>query len=109
MKKLFILLSITFLLSSCVIKNPSPEECEILEITVTSISEGTSNDIVIKDNGTDYFYINRGLENGLSVEDLTNKLLNKKVTLHLPKYWIGTSEHIAQLAVNDEVIFTEFD
>ena len=109
MKKLFILLGVAFLLSSCVINNPTPEECEILEITVTNISKGTSNDIVIKDNGTDYFYINHGLENGLSVGDLTNKLLNKKVTLHLPKYWIGTSEHIAQLTVNDEVIFTEFE
>jgi len=39
-----------------------------------------------------------------------NCIINmKKVTLQLSKYWIGTSENIAQLAVNDEIIFTEFN
>jgi hypothetical protein len=29
--------------------------------------------------------------------------------LHLPKFMLGTSEHIAQLAIGDDVIFTEFE
>ena len=108
MKKAFILITISILLISCVIQNPQPEECKIKEITVTNISEGTSNDIVIKDAGTDFYYINRGLEQGLSIEELNTQLLNKKVTLHLPKYWIGTSEHIAQLSFDNKVVYTEF-
>ena len=58
----------------------------------------------------DYFYINRGLERGLNLETLNAKVLNKTVTLHLPKLLGGavTSEHIAQLALEDEIIFTEF-
>lgn len=108
MKKTYLLFTISILFISCVIQNPQPKECEIQEITVTSIYEGTANDIVFKDAGTDYYYINRGLENGLSIEELNSQLLNKKVTLHLPKHWIGTSEHIAQLSFDNKVIYTEF-
>ena len=100
---------ILFFLKSCIIQNPQPEECEILEITVTEITEGSSYDIVFKDSGTDFYYINRGLEQGLTIADLKEKVLNKKVTLHLPKMLLGTSEHIAQLAIDEEVIFTKFD
>lgn len=109
MKKLLLLLTLSLFMNSCIINNPQPEECVIQEITITDITEGASNDIVIKDAGTDFFYINRGLENGLAIDDLKTKLLNKKVTLHLPKYWIGTSEHIAQLAIDNEIIYSEFN
>jgi len=108
MKKLLLLLVVFTLFTSCIINNPQPEECEVVEITVTEITKGTSNDIVIKDNGTDFYYINRGLEKELSIEDLNKILLNKKVTLHLPKYWIGTSEYIAQITLDDAVVYTEF-
>jgi hypothetical protein len=89
-------------------KNLNPEECVVHKIIVTEINEGTANDIVIKDTGTDFYYINRGLEKGLSIKELNDKLINKKVTLHLPEFWLGTSEHIAQLELNDTVIYTEF-
>jgi len=98
-----------FLISTLTISNPKSEECTVLEIMVNDIREGTSSDIVFKDNGIDFYYINRGLERGLSVDSLRLLLLNKKVTLHLPKLWLGTSKHIAQLALGDDVIFTEFE
>lgn len=109
MKNILLLFTLLLLLNSCVVNNPQLEECVVQEITVIEISEGTSNDIVIKDAGTDFYYINRGLENGLIIEDLKTQLLNKKVTLHLPKFWIVKSEYIAQLAINDEVIYSEFN
>lgn len=108
MKKFILLFSFSLFLNGCIIKNLNPEECVVHEIIVTEINEGTSNDIVIKDAGTDFYYINRGLEKGLSIKELNKKLLNKKVTLHLPEFWLGTSEHIAQLEMNDAVIYTEF-
>ena len=40
--------------------------------------------------------INRRLECGLNLDSLNAKVLNKTVTLHMPKLWLGTSEHIAQ-------------
>lgn len=110
MKNLFALLLILFLCTSCIINNPKPEDCVVQEVRVVKISKGTSNDIVFHDNGTDFYYINRGLERELNLDTLNAKVLNKTVTLHLPKLLGGfvTSEHIAQLAVGEEIIFSEF-
>ena len=108
MKHLFLFFTVSLTLNSCIISNPQPDECIVQEIIVTEIKEGTSNDIVIKDEGTDYYYINRGLEKGMHLEDLKANLLNKKVTLHLPKFWFVTSEHIAQLKINNTIVYSEF-
>lgn len=94
---------------SLTIKDPKPEKCVVETKKIVKITVGSSNDIVLSDDGTDHYYINRGLEYGLNLDSLNAKVLNKTVTLHLPKLWLGTSEHIAQLAVGDEIIYTEFD
>ncbi|WP_250433272.1 hypothetical protein [Hanstruepera flava] len=96
-------------ISSLIIKDPKPEKCVVLTKKIVRITEGSSYDIVLSDAGTDHYYINRGLEQGLNLDSLSAKVLNKTVTLHLPKLWLGTSEHIAQLAVGDDIIYTEFD
>ena len=111
-KSLFVLIPLALLAlapSACVINNPQPEECEVKEVVIASIWEGTSYDIVFRDKGGDMYYINRGLEQGLTISDLQDRVLNKKVTLHLPVLLMGTSEHIAQLAVDEAIVFTEFD
>ncbi len=105
----FFVLALYLTLLSCVINNPQPEECEILTVNISNITLGSSHDIVFHDDGTDFYYINRGLERGLNLDTLNAKVLNKSVTLHLPRLIFGTSEHIAQLAIEDEIIFTEFD
>jgi len=111
-KKLFSFLASALLLTftSCIIQNPKPDECEIVTAKIIKITKGPSYDIVFHDNGTDYYYINRGLERGLNFDSLNAKVLNKTVTLHLAKV-LGdiTSEHISQLAIGNEIIFTEFD
>ena len=96
-------------LQSCVINNAKPEDCIIKEVTITEITEGSSYDIKLYDGKSDYYYINRGLETELSIEGLTEDILNKKVTLHLYKFKFGIeSEHVSQLAIEDKIIFTEF-
>ena len=92
------------------IENPKPEICRIQTETIIKITEGTSKDIVFSDSHGDHYYINRGLERGLNLDSLQAKVLNKTVTLHLPKVLGGmaTSEHIAQLTVGDKIIFSEF-
>lgn len=97
-----------FGIKSLIIQDPQPEGCAVETETIINISEGTSYDIVFSDSQGDHYYINRGLERGLNLDSLNAKVLNKRVTLHLPKLWLGTSEHIAQLAVGDDIIFTEF-
>jgi len=92
------------------IENPKPETCVIQTETIIKITEGTSKDIVFSDNQGDHYYINRGLERGLNLDSLHAKVLNKTVTLHLPKVLGGmaTSEHIAQLTIGKNIIFSEF-
>ena len=98
------------LLKSCIIQNPEPKDCVVVNVKITKISEGSSYDIVFHDDGTDFYYINRGLERGLNLDSLKTKVLNKTVTLHLAKIMGGiTSEHISQMAVGDDIIFTEFE
>lgn len=105
-----LLLTLFLLLKSCIIQNPKPEECVVIDVKVTKITEGGVKDIVFHDDGTDFYYINRGLEQGLNLDSLKTKVLNKTVTLHLAKLLGGvTSEHISQLALGDEIIYTEFN
>ncbi len=108
---LFCLLTIFLLIRSCVISNPQVDDSVVINTTITRITEGTSNDIIFHDNTGDRYYINRGLERGLNLDNLNTTVLNKTVTLHLAKVLggIATSEHISQLAVGDTIIFTEFD
>ena len=101
---------LSLLLTSCIIQNPKPEDCEIKTIVVHNIYEGGVKDIVFAEASGDFYYINRGLEQGLTLEGMREQVLNKKVTLHLAKVLGGvTSEHISQMALNDEIIFTEFN
>ena len=98
-----------YALSGNYINNIQVDECTTRTERIINIRAGTSYDIVFSDNHGDHYYINRGLERGLNLETLNATVLNKTVTLHLPKLWLGTSEHIAQLAVGDSIIFTEFN
>lgn len=110
MRKLvpFFVLALSLTFTACIIQNPQPEECDVEIETIIKIQEGPSYDIIFSDADGDHYYINRGLERGLNLDSLNAKVLNKTVTLHLPRLFFGTSEHIAQLAIGDEVIFTEF-
>ena len=104
------IIAILFLLSSCIINNPKPEDCVVVDVKITKIALGSDHDVVFHDNGTDFYYINKGLERGLNLDSLNTKVLNKTVTLHLAKVLGGiTSEHISQMTLGDEIIFTEFD
>lgn len=98
------------LFTSCIIQNPKPEDCEVKEVIIVNIYEGGVKDIVFAEENGDFYYINRGLEQGHTLDEMKEKVLNKKVTLHLAKVMTGrTSNHIAQLSVNGDVIFTEFN
>ena len=103
------ILACVLLLKSCIVQNPKPKDCEVIAVKITKITEGGIKDIVFHDEGTDFYYINRGLERGLNLDSLKTKVLNKTVTLHLAKVIGGiTSKHISQMALGDDIIFTEF-
>lgn len=98
------------MLQSCIIQNPNQENCEQIEITVEEIYDGGIKEIVFSDPDGKLFYINGGLEQGLTLQGMKNKVLNKKVTLHLAKIITRTSSnHIAQMPLEKEVIYAEFN
>tara|TARA_R110002072_G_scaffold7503_2_gene40860 strand:- start:652980 stop:653345 length:366 start_codon:yes stop_codon:yes gene_type:complete len=105
---LIVLLAVVF--QSCLITNPSEEKSNIVEMKVTKISEGGVKDLVFHNAEGDFYYINRGLENGFTLENAREAVLNKNVKLHLSESWIGTeSRHISQLEVDGHILYTEFD
>ena len=101
---------VSFLCVSCLIQNPKKEDCDVKQITVARVYEGGVKDIVFAEENGKFYYINRGLEQGYTIEGVRKKVLNKSVTLHLASTLVGSSSnHIAQLTVGDEVLFTEFN
>ena len=119
MKKFALILFGMFaFLSFALIFTPVPIVCEdnaIVETgTVKSIYEGGEKDVVIVlDETTRRFYVNRGLENGLDLESLQSQLMGHKVVLKYPKYWTpldwnNTIKHLSKIEFEGEVIFNEF-
>lgn len=91
------------------VNNPKIEECAVKQITVTNVYEGGTKDLVFSESNGDFYYINRGLEQGMTIEGMKEKALNKEVTLHIAPILAGAPRHIAQLAVDGDIIYTEFD
>lgn len=117
-KKTIIGIFLFFFLLAILILRPVPIVTEDKAITesgiVVNIYEGGVNDVVfqLKDNSR-RFYINRGLEAGLTMEGLKEKLIGNEVTLKYPKYWTPLDwnnqvKHISKVEFKDEVIFNEF-
>ena len=94
---------------SCVIQNTKPEDCIIVTATITELRAGPTFDIGFSGEKGERYYINRGIESGLILDSLKTKVLNKTVTLHIAKLAFGPTRHIAQLALGDEIIYTEFE
>lgn len=109
MIKRILFLGIILTLQSCVINNPTEKTSVEKTIVVDSIYEGGVKDIVFAEENGDFYYINRGLEQGFTIEGLETQVLNKTVTLHLANtIWGNNTPHIAQLALNDSLIYSEF-
>lgn len=93
----------------------SKENSVIVIGTVSAVSEGGVKDLVfkLKDDKTSY-YINRGLENGFSLEKAQKDFVGKKVVLNYAKSWTplaptGTScKHITYLTLDGNIIYSEW-
>ncbi len=97
------------------VRNVQPKD--VIKITgkVIDIQEAPGFDIVIiLENDDHYYYINQGLKYNLTIEKLTEEILNKHVILHSIHRWTiftrdGNMGHISKLMINDEVIFNEIN
>jgi hypothetical protein len=88
------------------------KDCLTVSGVLISASEGSSYDVVLRLAGDNtHYYINRGLERGLTMEQVRG-LLNEPVVLKYPSYWTpldpgNGSRHISKIESRGEVIFTE--
>lgn len=117
MKGILITSSLILLITAILIFRPVPivSENEALSESgiVTDIYEGGENDIVfLLDNTDRRFYINRGLEVGLEINRLKEKLVGHEVVFKYPKYWTPLDwdnkiSHLSKVEYKGVVIFNE--
>ena len=91
----------------------SEEKALIEKGVVKYISEGGTNDVLFTlENNNTKFYINRGLENGLDLNLLREKLIGQEVIFKYPKYWTpldwdNKTKHLSKVEFGNEIIFNE--
>lgn len=116
-KRLLLLMAVGIILSLVILSLlPVPKlpenELTVVKGTVSDIFEAGEMDIVftLKENGVQY-YINRGIEQGLSIEKLKEDLIMQKVTIKYPEYWtplkFTNTHHLSKLIFEGQVIYTE--
>ncbi|MDB2413529.1 hypothetical protein OAV61_05060 [Flavobacteriaceae bacterium] len=109
--------SLIILIIAVLIFRPVPivsESNAISEIgIVKEIYSNKGNDVIFVMENTDRrFYINRGLENGLELNNLKEKLIGNSIVVKYPKYWTPLDwndkiKHISKVEFNNEILFNE--
>ena len=118
MKILITILALCFLILAALIFRPVPipdnaEDCLVAEGRVTHIFEGGVKDVVFRlANDETTYYINRGLEQGLNLENLKETLIGNHVKILYPDYWTplnpnSASRHLTILEYNGKDIYNE--
>lgn len=80
---------------------------------VKEIYSNKGKDVIFVMLNTDRkFYINRGLENGLELNNLKEKLIGNSIVMKYPKYWTpldwnNSIRHISKVEFKNEIIFNE--
>lgn len=116
-KIILISFSLIILIIAVLIFRPVPIVSENRTISesgiVTEIYSNKGNDVIfVMENTERKFYINRGLENGLELKNLKEKLIGNPIVVKYPKYWTpldwnNSIKHISKVECNDEIVFNE--
>ena len=116
-KIILVFLSVFSLLFIVLAMSPIPKatSANCIEVMgkVEKIDEAGTNDVTFQlENDDAIYYINRGLEKGLTLEDLQEELLNREISLHYVKHWSpldpnNKTRHIAKLEIGEELIYNE--
>ena len=98
------------------VPTPTTKNCSTVSGLVENIWEGGGpGDIVITiDEDDNYYYINRGVERGLSANALNETLVNQKIVIAYVNQWTPLdpgrkSRHIANVVWNETTIYTEME
>jgi hypothetical protein len=117
-KNTLIVLCSFILIIAALIFRPVPivtESEAIVETGIVSeIYTNSGNDVFFElENKQRRYYINRGLEYGLEIERLKNKLIGNSIVVKYPKYWTPLDwnnriRHVSKLEFDGETLFNEF-
>lgn len=108
-----LLLLTTVILILRPVPTPAESACEVTTGTVWNIYETGVKDVTFQLKGDHRrYYINRGLEQGLDLQQLRAELIGQEVELKYPSYWTpldpkGRIRHLAKVSHGDRVIFSE--
>lgn len=111
-----IIATMVIVLSQAKVPEPTAQNTYQVTAQVANISEGPGYDVrFVLEDDTKLYYINRGLERGLSLEGLRRTLLGKTVTLDahdMPWSPLDPQNNVipvARVSFADEVIFSAFE
>jgi len=91
----------------------SIDECLSVKGIVSEVYEGGTKDIVFRLKDDDrMYYINRGLERGLTLTELKKELIWNVAELKYPEQWSpldpgNHSVHLSAIIMNDKIVFSE--
>ncbi len=116
-KAVFIIVGLFFVFVILILLNPlgtsKENNIEVFGV-VKSVSEGGIKDLVFElENDKTTYYVNRGLENGFTLEKTKADYLGKKVVLNYAKGWtilapFGTmSKNINQISIDGKAIYSD--
>jgi len=104
---------ISFLsLSLRTVPSPTPENCSSVEGIVEEVYSPCCQDIFLKlKNSENLFYINRGLEMGIKLDQMKNDLLDQTVHLLQIDHWTpldpgAHTNSLAQIQLDGQVYFS---
>ncbi len=87
----------------------------VLNEKVIEIYEGGVKDVNLKLEGrNELFYVNRGLERGLNLQELRSQLINQRITVKYPDHWslLNSNKatiHISKIEHQGKTVFTELN
>jgi len=116
-KGIAILFSVSFIILIVLILRPITtlyiDDCIEATGTVNYIKAyDKSKDIHIRIGDGGRYYINRGLEKGLTEIDLISTIMDKEVTIHYANHWTpldpkGIGRHVARVTYGEEILYDE--
>lgn len=120
MKYIFIILGILLFILATLTLRPvhipkDAKDCLVAKGKVTKVFEGGVKDVAFRLEGDKtMYYINRGLEQGLVLEELQDMLIGNYVTIRYPKHWTlldpnNRTKHLSILEYNGKELYNEID
>lgn len=81
-------------------------------ITTKVWAHESSKDVHIRIGDEGRYYINRGLERGISEKEFSEKIMGKEIIIHYADHWTpldptGVVRHVARVSHGEDILYDE--